>query len=190
MRSAKLSQRSFAISEARTKPPRCARATRLRQRIRRVDDIGISEQQIGRRRRRSFGMRDALMLRPELAGPAGRQRAARQARSGGRRHRAPPPPRGDPRRGVGALVVDQDHIEIAGIVLPQQRSDGLPDRFRLVARRNDGGNGRPRRRPRPSAVVALGREPESSSPRPGDRARSQAPLTLGGRWPQIIPSAG
>ncbi len=130
MRSAKLSQRNFAISEVRTKPPACARATRCGQRVRRVNDVGVGEQQIVRRRRRALGLFDALLLRPQLAGPAGRQgapgqygqtRAGAERRRGLARHR---------RGGVAALVVDQDHAEGARIVLPQQRAYGLARRIR------------------------------------------------------------
>ena len=56
-------------------------ASRLRdqpaQRVRRIDDVGVGEQEVIRRLRRRLDRLDALLLRPELAGPAGRQRAAR-----------------------------------------------------------------------------------------------------------------
>src|SRR5204863_8626701 len=57
-------------------------------------------------------------------------------------------------------VVHQDDAEGAGIVLPQQRADARGDAVRLVARRHDGGDGRPGGRRRHFAVVALGTAPE------------------------------
>ena len=152
-----------------------------RQHIRRIDDVGIGEQQVVRRQRRGLGKLDALLLRPQLAGPAGRQRAPRhdgQALGGAERGRGVAR---DKRRAVAALVVDQDHMERARIILPQQRGDGLADACGLVARRNDGGD----RRPRPSAApLHAGRRHRARPPARirraprGDRARSQAPLTL------------
>ena len=75
MRSAKLSQRSFAISEVSTEAAGLRPRDKLAQLIRRIDDIGIGEEEVVRRLRRRFGGLDALVLRPQLAGPSGRQRA-------------------------------------------------------------------------------------------------------------------
>ena len=121
-RSARLSQRSFAISEASTEAAALRVGNEPAQRIRRIGDVGVGEQQIARRAR--LGMLDALPDGPQLAGPSRRQWPAGQY--------------GEPIRGarvrrrfalrdlagaVAALVVDQDDVEGAGIVLAQERRE-------------------------------------------------------------------
>ena len=141
----------------------------MHQRVRGIDDVGIGQQQIGRRRRGVVGKFDALVLRPEFSRPPGRQSAARQhGQAVGRAERRRGLARHG-RRGVAALIVDQDHLECARIVLTQQRGDGLADGFGFVARGDNRGHGRPSiadwRRPRHGVVVALGRAPEAAARR-------------------------
>jgi hypothetical protein len=134
--------------------------------IRLIDNVGIGEKQVVRRKRHGFGKRDALLLRPQLAGPARRQRASRhhgEAIGGAERGRGSA---GDKGCAVAALVVDQDHMERARIVLPDERGNGLGHARGLVAGRNNGGDGRPRTvgrfLPRRAVVIALRRQPESA----------------------------
>ena len=70
-RSAKLSQRSFAISELSTQPLGLGARDEPGERAGRVDDVGVGQQQIaGAVARR----RDPLRHRPQLAAPARRRR--------------------------------------------------------------------------------------------------------------------
>ena len=66
--------------------------------------------------------------------------------------------------GVAALIVDQDDVERARIVLPQQRADGLADGFGLVARRDDGGHRRPARQLRCRRQAASSRSAARQNP--------------------------
>jgi hypothetical protein len=66
---------------------------------------------------------------------------------------------------VAALVVDQDHREFAGIVLPQQRTDGLADALRLVASRDNGSDRGPGALACPDLVIMLPAQPEPAAPR-------------------------
>ncbi len=99
-------------------------------------DIGVGEQhQLGRGAVR-LDMAQPFGDRPHLAGPPRRQRTGRDdgeailaAKGGGARHRAGT---------VAAVIVDQHEGETPAIILAQQRGDGLADRRRLVARRDDG----------------------------------------------------
>ena len=131
MRSAKLSQRSFAISEVSTVPPDRARATSLRSSSGHVDDIGIGKEEIIRRPSRRLGRFDALAVAPKAfrsTPPASvRPDKTVQAVGGAERRRRVAR---DLRGAIPALVVDHDHAECARIILAQQRRDGLRRRFR------------------------------------------------------------
>ena len=74
LRSARLSQRSFAISEVSTKCPARLRH-QPRQPVGRMHDVGIGQQQIVRLRV-GFRRLDALPQRPQFPGPAGGRAAA------------------------------------------------------------------------------------------------------------------
>ena len=110
---------------------------------RRVNDVGIGEEDMGR-----SGPAEriqSLLDCPELAAPADGRRHARDDRQpcrlapgGGGRERGRP---------VGATVVDQDDPDLPRIVLGQERPDGGTDRGRLVAGRDDDGDGRTACRP-------------------------------------------
>jgi len=134
--------------------------------IRLIGDVSVGEEQIVGLKRHGFGKLDALLLRPQLAGPSGRQRAPRhhgEAVGGAERGRGVAR---DKRRAVAALVVDQDDMQRAGVILPDQRGDGLAHARGFVARRNNGGDGGPRTvsspNPRRAVVIALFRQPESA----------------------------
>ena len=146
--------------------------TRLRagneacENVRLIDNVGVGEEQVVRRKRHGLGKLDTLLLRPQLAGPSGRQCAPRhhsEALGSAERGRGVARDKGC---AVAALVVDQNHMERAGIVLPDQRGDGLGHACGLVARRNNGGDGWTRTvrgaGPRRAVVIAPGRQPESA----------------------------
>jgi len=98
---------------------------KARQYVRLIDDVGIGEEQIVRLKRHDVRKLDALLLRPKFTGPSGRQRAPRhhgEALGGAERGRGVTR---DKRGAVAALVVDQDHMERAWIILPDERGDGL-----------------------------------------------------------------
>ena len=164
MRSAKLSQRSFAISEVSTVAAGARPRDKLAQLIRHIDDIRVGEEDVIRRLRRRLGRLHALVLRPQFSGPPGRERAPGNDREAvGRAERN----RGIARhlRGaVVALVVDQDHPERARIILAQQRSHRLADTFGFVTGRYDGHDRRPRPLPRRGSIVALTAEPKEAAP--------------------------
>ncbi len=127
-----------------------------------TDDVGVGQQQVDRRRA-GHGEGHALLQRPELAGPAGRQRSAREH---GQPLAGPDQGRRAARHvrgGVSALIVDHDHAEFARIILPQQRGDGLADAFGLVARGNDRHHRGPHGERRDDLVIALGRPPEAAA---------------------------
>jgi len=103
------------------------------------------------------------MIRHKIPRP--RRLGARPAARAGRRLAGAERRRGLARRrhgGVAALVVNQDHAELAGIVLAKQRTDGLADAIGLVAGRDDRGDDRPRTVPGRIVVIALGAEPEQA----------------------------
>jgi hypothetical protein len=141
-----------------------------RERTGRKRDISIGQEQINRSiwRATGDGMFDTLILRPQFAGPASRERPARNnIQAVGRTERRLAR---DARGTVAALVVDQDHIEGAPVILAQQRGDGLADSLGFIARRHHGGHGRPlRHRGRygrgGATVVAFGRAPKSAAGR-------------------------
>ena len=148
---------------ARSRPGR-----KFRERVRRVDDVGVGEEEIDRRMRRGLGCLDTLALRPELSGPSRRQGPAGQdgkAVGGAQRQRRCAR---DLRRTVAALVVDQDHGKFARIILPQQRRHRFANAFGLIARRNHGHDRRPRSLfrslPQRNRVIAFPAEPERSAP--------------------------
>jgi len=120
----------------------------------------------------------ALLLRPEFPGPSHRQCAAGQhgeAIGGAERRRRIA---GHLRCGVTALIVDHDHVNSPGVILPQQRSNGFTDTFGLVAcgdhRRDPMANALPGR----DLVIRVRRRARTRRARPEDRAKSQAPLTV------------
>ena len=93
------------------------------KRIGGVSDVGVAQQQELRRHRQALHVRHTLADRPELAGPArgklaaceNRQALAASGRIGGRP--------GDLSRTIAALIIDQDHLEGAFVILTQERTE-------------------------------------------------------------------
>ena len=159
-RSAKLSQRQRAVSEVEHEIVRLRVRDQPAQRVGRMHDVGIGEHQVVRREL-FFRRRDALLHRPQFAGPARRKRVAfDDGEACSRRQR-----RGGAARDIGgavvAVVIDHDQRE-RRIVLAEQRGHALRDVVGLVARRDHDGDLRQRRgQRRDGRIVPLAAEPES-----------------------------
>ena len=110
--------------------------------IGRVHDIGVGEQQIIRRLLRGHRGIDALLQRPQLAGPS-----RRQAAGCARRATVAVGIRGVARAisAVPSLLSSSTRMTATstGIILPQQRADAVTDAVGLVARRHDRRDARP-----------------------------------------------
>ena len=138
----------------------CARS-KTAHRIRRVHDVGVGEQQVvWWVRNRHCGV-DALLHRPQLAGPARRQGlAGHDAQAAGVRTRGAP---GDLAGTIAAVIVHQQDRPVARIVLLQQRPDDLADGRGFVPRRHHHDDARPRLRCGRRGLIALGVQPEGST---------------------------
>ena len=97
-------------------------------------DIGVGKQKIFGPK--VFGRRNALVLRPQLSGPARRRPFALD-------HRHPAVGKGFCSVhgirccAIAAIVVNNDKLKLACIILPQQRPHACCDVFRLIARGDD-----------------------------------------------------
>lgn len=105
-------------------------------------DIGIGEEQVARRLGQILRMFCSLFHGPDFSCPPFRQGAAGQHRQ------VPMSPGTSDRLGncyrfVCALIVDQDHIEGAGIVEIEKTAETPGDQGRFVARGDNGHDGRP-----------------------------------------------
>ena len=113
-RSAKLSQRSFAISEVSTRLLRLGVRDQPAQRVRRVDDVGIGQQQVFRRERRLAPpsmpcfTAHSLPVQPAGSGAAAHDGEAIRLAERGRRAAR------DIGGAVVAVVVDQHDREAPG----------------------------------------------------------------------------
>ena len=155
-----------------------------REVVRRVDDIGIGQQQVI-----GFagpgGGGDALAHRPQFAGPARRHRPGGDD---GQPVGGAGPHRRVLRRGGGAVVavvVHDDNMQRSGIMLRQQRGDGAADHLRLVARRDHGDDRAGRRRcggdriiVHPPEQAAAGNQAEPSRSRCDADDRRNHPFLL------------
>ena len=128
--------------------------------IRRMHDIGIGEQQVIRRVWQRHRGLDAMTERPEFAGPPRRQ-------STGSDDPQPFAPTCgaacDFGRAVAAVIVDQDHHPRSAVILPEQRTDALADRNRLVASGYDRGDAREGGGDRGFPTIALAAKPEAAA---------------------------
>ena len=122
------------------------RGYQSRHGVRSVRDVRVGQQQVLGRLEQPFGMRDAGRHRPQLAGPAGRQRGRGEDGQAIARLRACGGPSCDVGRPVGAVVVHDDDRQRAVVVLREQRRDRLADELRFVACGDHGDDPRPRPR--------------------------------------------
>src|SRR6516162_6337959 len=131
------------------------------QRVGGVHNVGVGQQEIGRFE--FVGAADALLLRPQLAGPAGGRCgtgnkvelvAATEGLGGTARNVC---------GAIAALVVDEYDRELTRVVLREQRPDARSDAVGLIARRHDCGDPWPNGRRRIAGIVALARAPELSA---------------------------
>ncbi len=127
----------------------------------RVADVGVGEPEV--LGRILLGVQRALVHGPQLAGPAGRQGLAGQHLQAFDAAEPLGLGEGDGGGAVRGGVVDQDHAQVARIVLGQERTDRTGDHIGLVARRHHGDHGGPGRRfGRQGAVVAFAGGPEAA----------------------------
>ena len=131
------------------------------RRVRRMNNVGVGKHQIFGREFFLRG-RNPLLHRPELAGPARRQRTPAHnnepvvfaERSSGSAR--------DIRRAVAAVIIDQ-HDRERRIILADERRDALRNVLGLVACRYHDRELRQYRRERFACVIALAAEPKSAA---------------------------
>ena len=107
-----------------------------------MSDIGISQEKDGRRLCFGFQMIETGLDRPKLAGPAGWPIGIADQLEPARRAGLGDQPIDDRCGVVAALIIDDDHMEPAWIVLGEKGSDDRSDGFGFVACRDDDGDRR------------------------------------------------